>query len=194
MGESFPCMFHPCKIMLFPWLWPTHGFHCYKSFPLRTPKANERRLKKQCSQQEGKKWKLKQLLHIRYLLKMDYFVVSSMHVKTNRLTYLVPSKKLVCWCQWDYCKIFKVNLTAATEVLFCTEACSNTQDENDFNKNAGAYLVSQWYYRWRKVLAAVRAYSQSKTEHLFTMNGHFHKHMAWAFAVGRAWNYSSNNT
>lgn len=29
-----------------------------------------------------------------------------------------------------------------------------------------------------EVLAAAIAYSQSKTEHLFTMNGHFHKHMA----------------
>lgn len=42
-------MFHHCKIMLFPWLWPTHGFHCYGSFPEARIKVtglwSERRLK-----------------------------------------------------------------------------------------------------------------------------------------------------
>lgn len=65
------------------------------SFPLRRHKANERMLKKQCNQHGRKeKQKLKQLLHILYPAKTDCYVVSiCVHVETNRLTYLMHSKK-----------------------------------------------------------------------------------------------------
>lgn len=65
------------------------------SFPLRRHKANERMLKKQCNQHRRKeKQKLKQLLHILYPAKTDCYVVSiCVHVETNRLTYLMHSKK-----------------------------------------------------------------------------------------------------
>lgn len=57
-------MFHHCKIMLFPWLWPTHGFHCYGSFPEARIKVtghwSERRLKEiNASGTEGRRSKKK---------------------------------------------------------------------------------------------------------------------------------------
>lgn len=55
-------MFHHCKIMLFPWLWPTHGFHCYGSFPEARIKVtghwSERSLKEiNASGREGRRSK-----------------------------------------------------------------------------------------------------------------------------------------
>lgn len=62
-ASQLPFMFHHCKIMLFPWFWPTHGFHCYSNFSGAGIKVlnfsylklqmGERRLKMQPAQSEG---------------------------------------------------------------------------------------------------------------------------------------------